>query len=154
MDQIGAKRDAEEVRRLKVQIGERKSELERLERLLRIADPHGEYKPGSALAKSVAKLAEAERAKVAAAEEAARRRAAAKAEAARTAAQEAKERERLRAWEEQGNLSAKRNSPADQDRTPGRTRGRSHPPASAPRLPRTRSFRWVYPPRTTGRRAV
>ena len=46
------------------------------------------------------------------------------------------------------------NSPADQDRTPGRTRGRSHPPASAPRLPRTRSFRWVYPPRTTGRRAV
>ena len=108
MDQIGAKRDAEEVRRLKVQIGERKSELERLERLLRIADPHGEYKPGSALAKSVAKLAEAERAKVAAAEEAARRRAAAKADAARTAAQEAKERERLRAWEEQGNLSAKR----------------------------------------------
>jgi hypothetical protein len=108
MDQIGAKRDAEEVRRLKVQIVERKSELERLERLLRIADPHGEYKPGSALAKSVAKLAEAERAKVAAAEEAARRRAAAKAEAARTAAQEAKERERLRAWEEQGNLSAKR----------------------------------------------
>ena len=108
MDQIGAKRDAEEVRRLKVQIGERKSELERLERLLRIADPHGEYKPGSALAKSVAKLAEAVRAKVAAAEEAARRRSAAKAEAARTAAQEAKERERLRAWEEQGNLSAKR----------------------------------------------
>ena len=76
--------------------------------MLRIADPHGEYKPGSALAKSVAKLAEAERAKVAAAEEAARRRDAAKAEAARTAAQEAKERERLRAWEEQGNLSAKR----------------------------------------------
>ena len=34
MDQIGAKRDAEEVRRLKVQIGERKSDLERLERLL------------------------------------------------------------------------------------------------------------------------
>ena len=108
MDQIGAKRDAEEVRRLKVQIGERKSELERLERLLRLADPRGEYKPGSALAKSVAKLAEAERAKVAAAEEAARRRAAAKAEAAQKAAEEAKERERMRAWEEQGNLTAKR----------------------------------------------
>ena len=108
MDQIGAKRDAEEVRRLKVQIGERKSDLERLERLLRLADPRGEYKPGSALAKSVAKLAEAERAKVAAAEEAARRRAAAKAEAAQKAAEEAKERERMRAWEEQGNLTAKR----------------------------------------------
>ena len=56
----------------------------------------------------MAKLAEAERAKVAAAEEAARRRAAAKAEAAQKAAEEATERERMRAWEEQGNLTAKR----------------------------------------------
>jgi hypothetical protein len=64
MVSIGATKDADEVARLKLQVAEKTSELERLSRLLKLADPFGDFKPGTARARTVAKLAEVEKAKV------------------------------------------------------------------------------------------
>ena len=108
MVSILATRDAEEADRLAQKIAEKRSELNRLDRLLLLADPRGEFAPGSDMQRTVAKLAEAERAKVLEEEERARRRAAAKANAAAEKAAADAERSRLREWESRGELVAKR----------------------------------------------
>ena len=127
---VAASTLTEEATVLARRIAEKRSDLARLERLTRLADPRGEYAPGTARAKTLERLAETARAADAA--EAARRAerardAAAKAEEARA---KAAERARLRAWEEGGNLTAKR-------AFEGGPKSPTNPPPPAPEPPPT-----------------
>ena len=109
MDEIGASKFTSQVERLRVTLSEKVSELERVSRLLKYADPTEEFRPGSAKGDAMRKHAEEAEAKRA--EEAKRR--AEIAEAKRAEELEARkkrdaEMRRQAEWEEQGNLQEKR----------------------------------------------
>ena len=109
MDEIGASKFTSQVERLRVTLSEKVSELERVSRLLKYADPTEEFRPGSAKGDAMRKRAAEVEAKRA--EEAKQR--AEIAEAKRAEELEArKKREaeirRQAEWEEQGNLHEKR----------------------------------------------
>ena len=160
MDQIGATTDAEEVRRLGAQIAEKRSESERLARLLRWRILGASTGPVQ-ISRTVAKLADAERAKVVAAVEKARRRAEAKAAAEKEEEAAAAERARLRAWEARGTSPRRDSSRADQrEKEAGRsmsTTPRRHARGSKvgwrtikPPRQRTPPSRSASPPRSKG----
>ena len=108
MVSVARARDEEALADAARRVAEKETELARLDRLLRLADPRGEFAPGSDMQRSVERLAEAARARVAAEEQSARRRAAAKAEAQVAHAAAEAERARLAEWEKRGELVAKR----------------------------------------------
>lgn len=108
MASVARARDVEATASASRRVAEAETELKRLDRLLRLADPRGEFAPGSDMQRSVERLAEAARARAAAEEQSAARRAAAEAEARARRAEEEKERARLAEWEKRGELTAKR----------------------------------------------
>ena len=105
---VARARDEEATADATKRVAEKEAELARLDRLLRLADPRGEFAPGSDMQRSVERLAEAARARVAADEQSARRRIAAKAQAQAARAAAEAERARLAEWEKRGELTAKR----------------------------------------------
>ena len=108
MASVARARDVEATASASRRVAEAETELKRLDRLLRLADPRGEFAPGSDMQRSVERLAEAARARAAAEEQSAARRAAAEAEARARREEEEKERARLAEWEKRGELTAKR----------------------------------------------
>jgi hypothetical protein len=108
MASVARARDVEATASASRRVAEAETELKRLDRLLRLADPRGEFAPGSDMQRSVERLAEAARARAAAEEQSAARRAAAEAEARARRAEQEKERARLAEWEKRGELTAKR----------------------------------------------
>ena len=108
MASVARARDVEATASASRRVAEAETELKRLDRLLRLADPRGEFAPGSDMQRSVERLAEAARARAAAEEQSAARRAAAEAEARARREGEEKERARLAEWEKRGELTAKR----------------------------------------------
>ena len=108
MDAIGATQNAEAVEFISKQITEKTSELERVSRLLRLADPHNEFAPGSAMEQEIAKVAEMERNRVVESTAAARRKAELKAKAETEKAAKESETKRLKDWEKRGELVAKK----------------------------------------------
>ena len=105
---VARARDEEATADATKRVAEKEAELARLDRLLRLADPRGEFAPGSDMQRSVERLAEEARARVAADEQSARRRIAAKAQAQAARAAAEAERARLAEWEKRGELTAKR----------------------------------------------
>jgi pSer/pThr/pTyr-binding forkhead associated (FHA) protein len=105
---VARARDEEATADATKRVAEKEAELARLDRLLRLADPRGEFAPGSDMQRSVERLAEAARARLAADEQSARRRIAAKAQAQAARAAAEAERARLAEWEKRGELTAKR----------------------------------------------
>jgi hypothetical protein len=77
MASVARARDVEATASASRRVAEAETELKRLDRLLRLADPRGEFAPGSDMQRSVERLAEAARARAAAEEQSAARRAAA-----------------------------------------------------------------------------
>jgi len=108
MASVARARDVEATASASRRVAEAETELKRLDRLLRLADPRGEFAPGSDMQRSVERLAEAARARAAAEEQSAARRAAAEAEARARREEQEKERARLAEWEKRGELTAKR----------------------------------------------
>ena len=108
MVSVARARDEEATADATKRVAEKEAELARLDRLLRLADPRGEFAPGSDMQRSVERLAEEARARVAADEQSARRRIAAKAQAQAARAAAEAERARLAEWEKRGELTAKR----------------------------------------------
>ena len=108
MASVARARDVEATASASRRVAEAETELARLDRLLRLADPRGEFAPGSDMQRSVERLAEAARARAAAEERSAARRAAGEAEARARREEEEKERAKLAEWEKRGELTAKR----------------------------------------------
>ena len=108
MASVARARDVEATASASRRVAEAETELKRLDRLLRLADPRGEFAPGSDMQRSVERLAEAARARAAAEEQSAARRAAAELKARARREGEEKERARLAEWEKRGELTAKR----------------------------------------------
>ncbi len=108
MASVARARDVEATASASRRVAEAETELKRLDRLLRLADPRGEFAPGSDMQRSVERLAEAARARATAEEQSAARRAAAEAEARARREEQEKERARLAEWEKRGELTAKR----------------------------------------------
>jgi len=108
MASVARARDVEATASASRRVAEAETELKRLDRLLRLADPRGEFAPGSDMQRSVERLAEAARARAAAEQQSAARRAAAEAEARARREEQEKERARLAEWEKRGELTAKR----------------------------------------------
>jgi hypothetical protein len=108
MASVARARDVEATASASRRVAEAETELKRLDRLLRLADPRGEFAPGSDMQRSVERLAEAARARAAAEEQSAARRAAAELKARARREEEEKERARLAEWEKRGELTAKR----------------------------------------------
>jgi len=109
MDEIGASKFTAQVDKLRIKLAEKVSELERISRLLRLADPTDEFKPGSVKGDAMRKRNEEERVK---AEENAKRRAeeleAKRAEELEARKKRAEEDKRREEWERQGNVQEKR----------------------------------------------
>jgi len=109
MDEIGASRFTSKVDKLRITLSEKVSELERVSRLLKLADPTEEFKPGSAKGDALRRRAEEERVK---ADEDARRRTdelqAMRANELETRRKRAEEAKRQEEWERQGNVQEKR----------------------------------------------
>jgi hypothetical protein len=108
MASVARARDVEATASASRRVAEAETELKRLDRLLRLADPRGEFAPGSDMQRSVERLAEAARARAAAEEQSAARRAAAELKARARREEQEKERARLAEWEKRGELTAKR----------------------------------------------
>lgn len=109
MDEIGASRFTAQVDRLRITLAEQVSELERISRLLKYADPTEEFRPGSTKGDAMRRRAEEAEAKRA--EETKRR--AEELEAKRAEELEARqmreaEARRQMEWERQGNVQEKR----------------------------------------------
>ena len=109
MDEIGASRFTAEIDRLRETLSEKVSELERVSRLLKYADPKEEFRPGSAKGDAMRKrVEEAEARRV---EEEKKREEALKAKRAEELEERARRDEETRRqeeWERQGNLTEKR----------------------------------------------
>jgi len=119
MDEIGASKFTAQVDKLRVTLEGKVSELERVSRLLRLADPTEEFRPGSTKGDAMRKHAEEAEAKRA--EEA--KRCAELAEAKRAEELEARQKRDVEAkrqaeWEEQGNLQEKRKFTGGGDAAP------------------------------------
>ena len=108
MASVARARDVEATASASRRVAEAETELKRLDRLLRLADPRGEFAPGSDMQRSVERLAEAARARAAAEEQSAARRAAAELKERARREEQEKERARLAEWEKRGELTAKR----------------------------------------------
>ena len=109
MDEIGASRFTAQVDKLRVTLEGKISELERVSRLLRLADPTEELRPGSTKGDAIRKHTQEAEAKRA--EEAKRRAELAEAKRAEELESRQKrdaEAKRQAEWEEQGNLQEKR----------------------------------------------
>lgn len=109
MDEIGASRFTAEIDRLREALSEKVSELERVSRLLKYADPKEEFRPGSAKGDAMRKrVEEAEARRV---EEEKKREEALKAKRAEELEERAhrdEETRRQEEWERQGHLTEKR----------------------------------------------
>jgi pSer/pThr/pTyr-binding forkhead associated (FHA) protein len=109
MDEIGASRFTAEIDRLRETLSEKVSELERVSRLLKYADPKEEFRPGSAKGDAMRKrVEEAEARRV---EEEKKREEALKAKRAEELEERARRDEETRRqeeWERQGHLTEKR----------------------------------------------
>lgn len=109
MDEIGASRFTAEIDRLRETLSEKVSELERVSRLLKYADPKEEFRPGSAKGDAMRKrVEEAEARRV---EEEKKREEALKAKRAEELEERTRREEETRRqeeWERQGHLTEKR----------------------------------------------
>ena len=109
MDEIGASRFTAEIDRLRETLSEKVSELERVSRLLKYADPKEEFRPGSAKGDAMRKrVEEADARRV---EEEKKREEALKAKRAEELEERARRDEETRRqeeWERQGHLTEKR----------------------------------------------
>ena len=108
MEQSPAKNENRTLLGLVRQVASVNTEFERLTRLLQLADPHGEYNPGSVRARTIEKLSCTNKIWSAAKIDAPQRPTHARIANTTAAANTEKDRKQLSLWEEQGNLQAKR----------------------------------------------